>query len=49
MIINNKLCLLTDRYKENDKNMKLLKIKLFILNNKKINFCLMFYECKSLE
>ncbi len=49
MIINNKLCLLTDKYDVTDENMKLLRIKLLILNNKKINFCLMFYECKSLK
>ena len=49
MIINNKLCLLTDKYEVTDKNMKLLIIKLLILNNKKINFGLMFYECKALK
>ena len=49
MIINNKLYPLTDKYQVEDVNMKLLKIKLLILNNKKINFSLMFYECKSLK
>ena len=49
MIINNKLYLLTDKYLVEDVNMKLLKIKLLILNNNKINFSLMFYECKSLK
>ena len=49
MIINNKLFLITDKYEVTNKNKKLLKIKLLILNNKKINFCHMFYECKSLN
>ena len=49
MIVNNKLCLLTDRYEVIDENKKLLKIKLLILNNKKINFYHMFHECKSLK
>ena len=49
MIINNKLSLLTDRYEVIDENKKLLKIKLLILNYKKINFSHMFHECKSLK
>ncbi len=49
MIINNKLCELTDKYKVNDKNMKLLKVKLLILNKNIINLSFMFYECASLK
>ena len=49
MIINNKIYLLTDKYQVEDVNMKLLKIKLLILNYNTINFSRMFYECKSLK
>ena len=49
MIINNKLTKLTSKYQVNDKNMKILKIKLLILNNKKINLSYMFYKCDSLK
>ena len=49
MIVNNKLCLLTDKLEVTDNNNKLLKIKLLILNNKKINLSYMFHECKSLK
>ena len=47
MIINNKIYEITDKYQVKDKSMKLLKIKLLILNNEKINLSYMFYECKS--
>jgi len=49
MIINNKLCALNYKYEINDDNMKLLKVKLLILNNKKIDLSYMFYECKYLK
>ena len=49
MIINNKLCLLTDKYEMADENMKLLKVKLLILNDKKINFSNMLHECQALK
>ena len=49
MIINNKIYLLTDTYEVFDENIKILKVKLLILNNKKINLSYMFYECKSLK
>ena len=49
MIVNNRLCLLTDRYEVTDENKKLLKIKLLIINNKKINFAHMLHECKALK
>ena len=49
MIINNKVYLLTDTYEIVDENMKLLKIKLFILNNKKIDLSFMLYKCKYLK
>ena len=49
MIVNNKLLLLTEKLEVIDNNKKLLKIKLLILNNKKINFAHMFYECESLK
>ena len=37
MIINNKLYSLTDKYQIIDENTKTLKIKLLLLNNKKVN------------
>ena len=49
MIINNKIYLLTDTYKVDEENMKILKIKLLILNTKKINLSYMFYECEFLK
>ena len=49
MIVNNKLLLLTEKLEVIDNNKKLLKIKLLILNNKKINLSYMFHECKSLK
>ena len=49
MIINNKIYALTDIFRVVDKNIKLLKIKLLILNNKKINLSFMLYECISLK
>ena len=48
MIINNKICKLTDVYEITDDKMKFLKVKLIIFNNKKINFSYMFYDCVSL-
>ena len=48
MIINNKICKLTDVYEITDDKMKFLKVKLIIFNNEKINFSYMFYECVSL-
>ena len=49
LVINNKLTKLTSKYQVNDEKMKLLKIKLLILNNKGINLSYMFYKCKSLK
>ena len=48
-IINNKLTSISDKYEISDKNMKLLKVKLLILKNKKINLSCMFYKCESLK
>jgi len=48
MIINNKVCEITDEYEIFDDNMKFLKVRLIILNKEKINFSGMFYECDSL-
>ena len=45
MIINNKIRNLKDNYIILKKNKKRLKIKLMILNDKKINFNKMFYNC----
>ncbi len=42
MIINNKMCALSDTYKVDDEKIYLLKIKLLILNNKKIDLSFMF-------
>ena len=49
MIINNKIYLLTDKYQIVDKNKKLLKVKLLVLNNKKIDLSFMFFNCDSLK
>ena len=49
MIINNKIHLLTNKYEIHDKNMKLLKIKLLVLNTKKIDLSFMFCNCDSLK
>ena len=49
MIINNKLYSLTDKYQIIDENTKTLKIKLLLLNNKKVNLSYMFYNCNSLK
>ena len=48
MIVNNKLSELTDKYQVFKENMNLLKVKLLILKNTKINFSHMFYQCKFL-
>ena len=48
MVINRNICELNDEYEIFDDKMKLLKVRLFVLNNKKINFLKMFYECDSL-
>ena len=49
IIINNKLYSLSEKYQMDNENMKQLKIKLLVVNNKKIDFSYMFYECKSLK
>ena len=49
IIINNKMHLLTDKYQIVDENLKLLKVKLLILNNKKIDLSFMFCNCDSLK
>ena len=50
IIINNKLCNLTNNFKKiSNNNMKVLKIKLLLLNEPKINFSQMFYNCSSLN
>ena len=49
MIVDNKIYLLSDKYQIFDEKMKLLKIKLLVLNNKKIDLSFMFYNCKSLK
>ena len=49
IIIDNKIYLLTDKYKINNKKKKFLKIKLMILNNVGINMSHMFYDCNSLK
>ena len=49
MIINNKLYLLSDKYNISDGNQKILKIKLMIIYNTKIDLSYMFYNCKSLK
>ena len=48
MIINNKICSLNDEYEIYNDKMKFLKVILIILNNVKINFSYMFYDCHSL-
>ena len=50
IIINNKLCNLTKNYINISNNkMKILKIKLLILNSPEINLSKMFYNCSSLK
>ena len=49
MIINNKLCDLTDNYKISKGYKKIIKMKLLIFKGKEINLSKMFYECKSLK
>jgi hypothetical protein len=49
MVINNKVHSLTDKYQIAENNMKFLKIKLFILNNVKIDLSYMFYDCSLLK
>ena len=49
MIINNKLFPLNDVFHITDYKNNLLKIKLIILNNIKINFLFMFFSCKYLK
>ena len=49
MIVDNKIYLLSDKYQIFDEKRKLLKIKLLVLNNKKIDLSFMFYNCKSLK
>ena len=48
-IINNKLTSISNKYEISDKNMKLLRVKLLILKNRKINLSCMFYKCESLK
>ena len=48
MVINRKISELNDEFEIFDDKMKLLKVRIFVLNNKKINFSNMFYECDSL-
>ena len=49
MIIDNKIYLLSDKYYISDDNRKFLKIKLMIINDKRINLSYMLYNCKSLK
>ena len=49
MIIDNKIYLLSDKFHISDDNQKILKIKLMIINNQRINLRYMFYNCKSLK
>ena len=50
IIIHNNLCNLEKNYKKiSNDNMKILKIKLIILNTHEINFNRMFYGCCSLN
>ena len=49
IIINNKLFPLADKYQIDNENIKQLKVKLLVVNNKKIDFSYMFYECKPLK
>ena len=49
MIINNKLFPLTEKYHIKDDYMKYLKIKLVILNNKRVNMKGTYYDCKFLK
>ena len=48
MIINNKIYLLTDKYEISNDNKRILKIKLLMLNDAKINLSYMFYKCDCL-
>jgi len=48
MIINNQIYSLTDKYEISNDNMKILKIKLLMLNDAKINLSYMFYKCDCL-
>ena len=50
IIINNKLCNSSSHfYKISKQNMKVLKVKLIILNIHEINLSEMFYDCKNLK
>ena len=49
MIIENKIYLLTEKYKIFDYNKNNLKIKLMIMDCKKLNLSCMFYDCSSLK
>ena len=49
IIINNKIYPLKDEYEILDDNLKMLKIKLIILNNTKIDLSYMFYDCMELK
>ena len=49
IIINNKLYPLEDKYQIDNVNMKQLKIKLLVLNDKKVDFSYFFCEYKSLK
>ena len=48
MIINNKVLELADEYEIFDDKKKLLKVRIYVLNNEEIDFGYMFYECDSL-
>ena len=49
MIIDNKIYLLSDKYHISDDNEKILKIKLLLINNKKIDLGYMLYNCITLK
>ena len=49
IIINNKIHPLLDKYEISDYSQKYLKIKLLILNNKRIDLSYMFNDCESLK
>ena len=49
IIINNKLYPLAEKYQIFDENMSKLKIKLLVVNDKKIDFSYMFYKYKFLN
>ena len=40
---------MADKYQIDNENIKQLKVKLLVVNNKKIDFSYMFYECKPLK